>query len=122
MSMVGGQYVLGDPDVTCQIKEMLMSHVFVTMEYQCSKLRFYFVHTPGAHEAKIVHVCSPLYKGINILEYACTHRVHRFENMCTRQPKCAHRSQGAPLISNTGIIRMFLVDLRSANVTWPFDF
>ena len=49
-------------------------------------------------------VCSPLYKGINILENACSHRVHRFENLCTRQPKCAHSVQGAPLfeaISNT---------------------
>ena len=44
------------------------------------------MHMPGAHVAKIAHpaVCLcvlpyKLYKGINILEYACTHRVHRLE-------------------------------------------
>ena len=48
-------------------------------------------------------MCSPLHKGIDILENVCTHRVHRFENLCTRQQECAHRVQGAPLISKTVI-------------------
>ena len=44
-------------------------------------------------------MCFSLYKPIQKLGKACTHRVHRFQNLCTRQPKCARRVQGATLIS-----------------------
>ena len=46
-------------------------------------------------------MCYSLYKPILNLEKPCTHRVHRCQDLCTRQLKCAHRVQGAPLISNT---------------------
>ena len=46
-------------------------------------------------------MCCSLYKPVKNLGKSCTHRVHRCQNVCTRQPKCAHRVQGAPLISNT---------------------
>ena len=46
-------------------------------------------------------MCTFLYKGIHTVEKTCTLRMHRRSNLCTRQPKCAHRVQGAPLISNT---------------------
>ena len=54
-------------------------------------------------------ICYSQYKPIKKLEKACTHRVHRFQNPCTRQPKCAHRLQGAPLISNTVLILFFSI-------------
>ena len=57
----------------------------IVMYMQCSKLRFYFVHTPGAWVAKIVHpVVYPWvlpYKGINICYKKCAHfdcGVHRY--------------------------------------------
>ena len=70
-----------------EIKVLFYAHAGCTCSQNCA---------PGS-----LSVCYPLYKGINILEHACTHRAHRFENMCTRQPKCAHRAQDAPLILNT---------------------
>ena len=36
-------------------------------------------------------VCHSLYEPIQKLGKACTHRVHRFQNPCTQQPKCAHK-------------------------------
>ena len=74
-------------DTVLEIKVWFSAHAGCTGSQNCA---------PGS-----LSVCSPLYKGINMLENACTHRVHRFENLCTRQPKCVHRVQGAPLISNT---------------------
>ena len=48
-------------------------------------------------------VCSPLYKGINILEIACTHRVHRFEKLHPAAKMCTQGVGCAPLISNTDL-------------------
>ena len=45
-----------------------------------------------------------------MFEKTCTRLVHRFKNLCTRQPKCAHRLQGAPLISNTA--RFIVVNIK----------
>ena len=37
-------------------------------------------------------------------EIPCVHRVHRYHNVCTRQPNCALQVQGAPLIN---LVRTF---------------
>ena len=50
----------------------------------CSKLRFYFVHTPGSFST-----CSPLYKGITMLEKNMhTPGVHPTEELCTQGAGC----------------------------------
>ena len=48
-------------------------------------------------------VCSSLYKGIDILENACTHRVHRFEKLHPAAKTCTQGAGCAPLISNTDL-------------------
>ena len=54
-----------------------------------------------------VYIC--LYSVYKYCEIRCTHWVHRYRNVCTRQPNCAHRVQCAPLILNTVIyIVMFI--------------
>ena len=53
-------------------------------------------HAPGS-----MSMSAFLYNYIEHFQKACTCWVHRSENLCTRVPKCAHRVQGAPLISNT---------------------
>ena len=61
------------------------------------------MHLPGA---KILNMCTRPPK--------CAHRVQGAplisdnENICTLQPKCAHQVQGAPLISNTDYIVIIL--------------
>ena len=74
--------------------------------FQCSKSRFYFVHLPGAKTPKMVHpaiwMCVACY--INLFKNwekpahtGCT-------SFKIYAPKCAHRVQGAPLISNTDFL------------------
>ena len=65
------------------------------------------MHLPGAKTPKLVHpaICS-LYKPIQRLRKACTHRVHRFQIPYTLKLKCAHIDMG-PLISNTCLLYFF---------------
>ena len=48
-----------------------------------------------------ISVCAGIYNVYKYSEILCTQRVHMYQNVCTRQQNCAHRVQGAPLISNT---------------------
>ena len=83
-------------------KHITYIHVTSTLTVWSISAVVFFVHqckyqkngAPGH-----LFMCYSLYKAV-----ACTHRVHRSQNLCTRQLRCAHRVQGAPLISNTEVV------------------
>ena len=72
---------------------------------QCPKLSFYFVHSQGALllklcTRKLLHAPSQYIAIINSSKNMHTLGAH-LRKPCTRPWKCAHRVQGAPLISDT---------------------
>ena len=72
---------------------------------QCPKLRFYLVHPPGAF---LLETVQPGFSPCTLLicsDDKIRKNVHtpgaHLRKSCTRPRKCAHRVQGAPLISDT---------------------
>ena len=80
---------------------------------QCPKLSFYFVHSQGALPIKLctrklLHAPSQYIAIINGSVNVHTPGAYLLKS-CTRPWKCAHRVQGAPLISDTA---RYLADLQ----------
>ena len=80
----------------------------IVLGIQCQELSFYFVHSQGALPIKLctrklLHAPSQYIAIINGSKNVHTPGAH-LQKSCTLPWKCARRVQGAPLISDTGIV------------------
>ena len=83
-----------------QIMDSHPDIIFLNTLNSVFEIRFFLCAPAGCKDPKNgapghSFMCYLLYKHTKQLGKPCTHRVHRFQNPCTRQPKCAHRVQGA---------------------------
>ena len=96
-----------------------VKEAFVPM--QCPKLRFYFVHPPCALLLKLCTREIPHATSWYIVMITSSKNMHTlgapFQNSCTRQWKCAHRAQGAPLISDTAMSILYVKTERNRQYT-----